>query len=245
MSQMIDLAKIDDSIIVGIRNIKKDDESYKLLEGAIKKDQQRHPITVRRLTDEEKAKSNSNAEFGIIDGHHRFKIAQNLGKTEIDAEIDEAEASPVRDLSLALQLNNTSVRMTPVEKGKVIYDLINLYEKMGQKKNAEEIGQEVFGLQTSMAYKCLQDYKRANNLTTPKTETGKSKFSVNSLQDAIKKLPTDENAIKNTDIQNCVDQLNVIRDVESQLRFYKSLLYDKDGVKEAYKNQKQKSATTE
>lgn len=245
MSQMIDLDKIDDSIITAIRNIKKDDKTYELLESAIKKDGQRHPITVRKLTEEEKSKFNSNAEYGIIDGHHRFSVAKNLGNTEISAEIDEVEASPVRDLSLALQLNNTSIRMTPVEKGKVIFDLIKLYEDMGQKKNAEEIGQDVFGLQTSMAYKCLQDYKRANHLTTPKTETRKSKFSINSLQDAIKSLPTDENAITNANVQDCVNQLNVIRDVESQLRFYKSLLYDKDGVKEAYKNQKQKSATTE
>lgn len=241
MSEMIPLDKIDDSVITAIRNIKKDDETYKLLENAIKKDGQRHPITVRKLTDEEKAKakenSNPNAEYGIIDGHHRFAVAKNLDNTEISAEIDEVEASPIRDMTLALQLNNTSIRMTPVEKGKVIYDLINLYKDMGQKKKAEEIGQEVFGLQTSMAYKCLQDYKRANNLTTPKTEIRKSKFSIKSLQDAIRSLPTDENAITNANVQDCVNQLNVIRDVESQLRFYKSALYDKEGVKEAYKNQ--------
>ena len=148
-------------------------------------------------------------------------------------------------MTLALQLNNTSIRMTPVEKGKVIYDLINLYKDMGQKKNAEEIGQEVFGLQTSMAYKCLQDYKRANHLTTPKSETSKSKFSINSLQDAIKSLPTDENAITNANVQDCVNQLNVIRAVESQLRFYKSLLWDKEGVKDAYKSQKKKSGQTD
>ena len=241
MSEMIPLDKIDDSVITAIRNIKKDDETYKLLESAIKKNGQRHPITVRKLTDEEKAKakenSNPNAEYGIIDGHHRFAVAKNLDNTEISAEIDEVEASPIRDMSLALQLNNTSIRMTPVEKGKVIYDLINLYNDMGQKKRAEEIGQEVFGLQTSMAYKCLQDYKRAKHLITPKTETGKSKFSIKSLQDAIKSLPTDENAITNADVQDCVKQLNTIRAVESQLRFYKSLLWDKDGVKDAYKNQ--------
>ena len=242
MPDMIQLDKIDDSIITAIREIKKDDESFKLLESAIKKDGQRHPITIRKLTDDEKTKSN--AEYGIIDGHHRFQIAKNLGHSEISAEIDSEEASPVRDLILALQLNGTSIRMTPVEKGKVIFDLINLYKDMGQKKNAEEIGQEVFGLQTSMAYKCLQDYKRANNLTSHKPETAKSKFSIDSLQDAIKSLPTDEDAITNADLQDCVNQLNVIRAVESQLRFYKSLLYDKEGVKKAYKNQKKNVTET-
>ena len=88
MSEMIPLDKIDDSVITAIRNIKKDDETYKLLESAIKKDGQRHPITVRKLTGEEKEKSNSNAEYGIIDGHHRFSVAKNLGNTEISAEID-------------------------------------------------------------------------------------------------------------------------------------------------------------
>ena len=37
MSEMIPLDKIDDSVITAIRNIKKDDETYKLLESAIKK----------------------------------------------------------------------------------------------------------------------------------------------------------------------------------------------------------------
>lgn len=60
MSEMIPLDKIDDSVITAIRNIKKDDETYKLLESAIKKDGQRHPITVRKLTDEEKAKAKEN-----------------------------------------------------------------------------------------------------------------------------------------------------------------------------------------
>ena len=147
MSQMIPIDKIDDSIITLIREIKKDDESFKLLESAIKKDGQRHPITIRKLTDKEKA--DSNAEYGIIDGHHRFQIAKNLDHSEISAEIDEVEASPIRDMTLALQLNNTSIRMTPVEKGKVIYDLINLYSDVGQKKRAEEIGRSAnfYGLQ--------------------------------------------------------------------------------------------------
>ena len=238
-TQMVELYRIDPDVITSIRDIKSYIEDYKILESAIKKDGQRNPITVRYLTDEERGRARSGAEFGIIDGHHRFDIASKNNFEKVLVEIEHGEPSPIRDSMLAFQLNTTSIKMSPAEKGKVIHDLLKLYEDRGEKKTAHEIGQEVFGLQTAMAYRCLQEYKKIIGAVNKRERKRNKGFVVKTLRDEVNRLPKVQKDvdIAEKSIEDCVSQLNAIRNIESQLRFYKETLLAKEGVKERYKSQ--------
>ena len=243
-TEMIKLNEIDDNIIPGIRKVNRDKESYKLLENAIAKDGQRNPIIIRKLTEEEKIKAKKGAEYGIIDGHHRYQIAREKNQESILAEIDEEEASPIRDVILAFRLNGTSIRMTPIEKGKVIYDLMEIYKDKGIEKKVDEIGEEVFGLKTAMAYRCYQAYRKFIGEYEQKSDT-KTKFKVEILYEAFEKLPKNEININSMSIEDSVSQLEAIRAIEGQLRFYKEMLLSKEGVKETYKKQSKKEIKSE
>ena len=238
---MINLNEIDPKVINAIREVKTETENYKLLKGAIEKDGQHHPITIRRLTDEEKNSAKESAIYGIIDGHHRYTIANELGRNEILATVEEGEFSEIRDIVLALQLNSTNIRMTPVEKGKVIYELIELYAKNGVKKNANDIGKEVFGLETAMAYRCLQEYNKLTGIHSERLLQKKNKFDVKKLNAAIISLPRTQKAAQPETVEECVEILNLIKETEKQLRYYKVLLFEREGVKKAYKAQKSAS----
>lgn len=240
-SEMVKLVEIDDHAILPIRDVKDDKEGYKLLKSAIELDGQRHPIVIRLLTEDEKNKVVSGAKYGIIDGHHRFAIAKENNQESILAEIDDEKASPIRDAQLALQLNGTAIRMSPIEKGEVIDRLIKLYGKQNETKNAGEIGKIVFGLQTAMAYRCYQEYRKSKGEVSTGTEKApKKRFTIQDLHEAIGKLPKtqEELNIDEMTTDESVEQLKAISIIESQLRFYKAMLSSKEGVKEAYKDQK-------
>lgn len=238
---MIKIEEIDDNIINVIRPVNENSDDYKILASAIQKKGQRYPITVRLLTDLEKeAVTNNKIKYGIIDGHHRFHIAKNSGQTEILASIDDTESSKIHDMILAYQLNNTSIRMKTLERGKVIYQLIQLYKEKGITKSADEIGQEIFGLKTAMSYRCLQEYNRSLE-QDPLNKSKKIKFDLNKLTMAINKLPKTAPDIQSDDVKQCIEQLKVVREIEGQLRFYKALLLERNDVKEMYEKQKKKS----
>ena len=239
--ETIKLESIDPYVISAIREVKRKSEDYNLLKAVIEKDGQRHPITIRRLTNEEKNSAKESAIYGIIDGHHRYLIAQELGKTEILAMIEEGEVSEIRDIILAFQLNNSNIRMTVIEKGKVISDLIALYAKCGVKKAANEVGKEVFGLETAMAYRCLQEYNKSLGIVPENWIPKKNKFNVKKLSAAVLSLPRTKKASQPETVKECVDILNIIRETERQLRYYKALLFERDGVRETYKAQKNNS----
>lgn len=243
-SKMIELVKIDDNVIPAIREVNRDTESYKLLENAIKKDGQRNPIIIRKLTEEEKSKVKEGVEYGIIDGHHRYQIALENNQESIHAEIDEEKPSRIRDIILAFRLNGTSIRMTPIEKGRVIYDLMKIYKDEETEKKVDEIGEEVFGLKTAMAYRCYQAYRKSIGECEQKPDT-KTKFKVEKLYEAFKELHKDKIDIDSMSIEDSVGQLEAIRAIEGQLRFYKEMLLSKKGVKEAYKSQSKKSTKPE
>ena len=79
------------------------------------------PITLRILTDTERAQVAENAIYGIIDGHHRFNIALELGQGKILAVINESDSdddSDYRDIVLAYRLNESTIKMSSLEKGK-------------------------------------------------------------------------------------------------------------------------------
>lgn len=236
---MIKIDEIDANVIDSIRVVDTKSEAYEILASSIQKDGQLYPITVRELNSkEQEAVIDSKVKYGIIDGHHRFLIAKNNGQTEILANIDTTESSAIHDMILAFQLNNTSIRMTPVQKGEVISKLMDLYEKNGEKKSAEDIGEEIFGLKTAMAYRCLQAFKQSSRNNTSTTLSNKCDFQ--KLSSAFGKLPTDSNFnFKGT--EQYIEQLNAIKEIESQLRFYKKFLLNQPDVKEKYTEQKKKS----
>ena len=217
----IKLYEIDPDVIEDIRPVKEDKESYKILEEAMKQDGQFSPITIRWLTDEEKAKAKEGAICGIIDGHHRFHIAKNNNWETISANIDTQEPSTLR-----------AIRMTVEEKGKAIEQLMSM---TGEKANT--IGETIFGLKTAMAYRCVQAYnKKKQKLEETeqkkKEHASKGYFSITALKKAFGVIPKEKPDIKSWDIDMCLGQLEAIKKIESQLRFYKRDLLEKDGVKE-------------
>ena len=225
-TKYISLYEIDPDVIADIRPVKENKEGYKILEEAMKQDGQFTPITIRYLNDEEKAKAKECAIYGIIDGHHRFNIAKNNNWEKILANIDTIEPSPLRDAMLAFRLNNTAIRMTVEEKGKAIEQLMNL---TGQKANT--IGETIFGLKTAMAYRCVQAYKNKKQHENKKESVGKCTFNANDLHNAINNIPNENPNLYDWDINKCIEQLEVIKKAESELRFYKRELLNKAGVK--------------
>ena len=230
----VPLSKIDPDIIPNVRPLSDENsEAYKNLLNCIDSDSQRHPITVRKLTDEELQKTKiSTAIYGIIDGHHRFRIAEELNQTEILAEIDDGEASFEHDVILAMRLNISPIKMSLKDKGKIICELcqyVNTHYNESNKTNVVEVGERIFGLKKSMTYKCVNAYKRANNekvIQKPRTEVSLK------LQDLSQNLNFLQNILGSEEgLQTIADDsaksdeiLKKIYEVEKQLKNVKKLL---------------------
>lgn len=167
MSLMVKMTEIDSEVISNIRKLKKKSRAYKILKHAIKQDGQLNPILIRQLTDTEKQTAKEGAVYGIIDGHHRYQIALENNQESILAEIDTGSPSDYRDMELALRLNVSNISMSTIEKGEVIYNLIRTKDRNPlDEMDITEIGQRLFGIKTSMTYRCLNAYKKANNIPT-------------------------------------------------------------------------------
>lgn len=167
VSLMVKLSEIDAEAISSIRKIKKKTSAYKILKYAIEQDGQLNPIVIRALTDDELNNSAVGAKYGIIDGHHRYQIAKENGKESILAEIDTSSQSDYRDMELALRLNVANINMSTLEKGAIIYRLIEAGNKNPlDSMDVETIGRNLFGIKASMTYRCLNMYKKANNIPT-------------------------------------------------------------------------------
>lgn len=153
------LSEIDESIIKKVREIDELSDSYVILKNTIIEDGQRYPIVLRKLTEEEKSRAKPSASYGIIDGHHRYHIAVKSNKEEILADVitDNGElGNSLFDVKLALRLNESSIKMTNEEKGKLIYEMM-----LETGKNAQTVALELFGVKISMAYRCLNAYKKS------------------------------------------------------------------------------------
>ena len=230
----VPLYEIDPDIIPNVRPLSDENsEAYKNLLNCIDSDSQRHPITVRKLTDEELQKTKiSTAIYGIIDGHHRFRIAEELNQTKILAEIDDGEASFEHDVILAMRLNISPIKMSLKDKGKIICELcqyVNTHYDEPNKTNVVEVGERIFGLKKSMTYKCVNAYKRANNekvIQKPRTEVSLK------LQDLSQNLNFLQNILGSEEgMQTIADDsaktdeiLKKIYEVEKQLKNVKKLL---------------------
>ena len=165
MPLMVKMTEIDSEVISNIRKLKKKSRAYKILEYAIKQDGQLNPILIRQLTDTEKQTAKEGAVYGIIDGHHRYKIAQANSQDKILATVldyvpsDERDIK-IEDVKMALRMNS-AITMTTLQKGEILY---RLTETTGKK--VDELAEELFGIKTSMAYRCLNAYKKHNNIST-------------------------------------------------------------------------------
>ena len=110
---MIDLNKIDPAAINPIRGINEESDGFKILEHAVSSDGQQYPIVIRKLTEEEKRADGvaQEAEYGIIDGRHRYKIARTNAQDKILATVldyvpsDERDIK-IEDVKMALRMNS-------------------------------------------------------------------------------------------------------------------------------------------
>ena len=235
----IPLSEINAHIIRPLRKIDTSSDSYRILENGIIKDGQRHPITLRKLTKAEQAQADAGQIYGIIDGHHRYQVALDTHKDEILADVvdvsDQSKDDIFRDLKLAVRLNESSTKMTDIEKGNIIYDMM---QQTG--KDAPHIAMEIFGVKTSMAYRCLNAYKKSIGETVVTKPRKPIVFDRERLITACRDLSHHNNNPQNVD--ECIACLQDILSLERELRRYKQLLLDKDGVRVEFDKRKTEGA---
>ena len=231
-AQMIEMYKIDPEAISSIRPVDEESESFKVLSEVIKQDSQKYPIIIRRLNDEDRTNRpvKDGAEFGIIDGQHRFRIAQKNGQTE---EIPPMSTRKMEDVKIALRMN-TGIPLTVIQKGKIIYE-------MSDGQNIADIGEELFGLATAMAYRCVQAYKFANNI---KTTNRKRTLVVNEkkladLEPIWDKIPRHDSEIDFGDVGKSVDQLDMIEKLEHKLGAIKRIFLTQNEIKDEFFRRKE------
>lgn len=243
---MIDLNKIDPAAISPIRGMNEESDSFKILEHAISQDSQQYPIVIRKLTEEEKRVDGvaQEAEYGIIDGHHRYKIAQANVQDKILATVLDYVPSEERDIKLedvkmALRMNS-AIPMTTLQKGEILYRLI---EETG--KTVEDLGKELFGLAKSMAYRCLNAYKRKNNISTvtKKREKKLNAQMIVDINEAWSKVPHDEKDVDTNDAEKCAEQLRNIESLEKHLAKLRRVLMAQEGVQDILKNSNETVST--
>lgn len=243
---MIDLNKIDPAAISPIRGMNEESDSFKILEHAISQDSQQYPIVIRKLTEEEKRVDGvaQEAEYGIIDGHHRYKIAQANAQDKILATVLDYVPSEERDIKLedvkmALRMNS-AIPMTTLQKGEILYRLI---EETG--KTVEDLGKELFGLAKSMAYRCLNAYKRKNNISTvtKKREKKLNAQMIVDINEAWGKVPHEEKDVDTNDAEKCAEQLRNIESLEKHLAKLRRVLLAQEGVQDILKNSSETVST--
>ena len=223
----IKLSEIDyESAIEPIRKVDNKSREYEKLKEAIKRDGQLHPITVRELTEEEKSKTNS-AIYGIIDGHHRYQIALENNQESILVEIyvppENGKSLTYKDIAMAYRLNESSIKMNSLQKGEVIYRLLEQQEK-GKGKIAKgddvaKIGEEVFGLKKSMTYAALRKYRTQEKMEEVINKPREVNFE--ELSSSLNKIPQNEDDAKS---KNKEEILKAIDIAQSQLRQLKKHL---------------------
>ena len=188
---------------------------------AIIEDEQRHPITLRKLTEDERQRAKPGAVYGIIDGHHRYRVAIKSKKEDILAdiipELNEQYGNTIRDIKLALRLNESSIKMTNEEKGKIIYELM-----CETGKSAPDIADEIFGVKTSMAYRCLNAYKKSIGEHVVSKPRKTIEFEIKHLKSAWKPISKLKELPLNT--EDCISCLNDVIAFEKELRKYKRFL---------------------
>ncbi len=123
--------------------------------------------------------------------------------------------------------------MTTLQKGEILYRLI---EETG--KTVEDLGKELFGLAKSMAYRCLNAYKRKNNISTvtKKREKKLNAQMIVDINEAWSKVPHDEKDVDTNDAEKCAEQLRNIESLEKHLAKLRRVLMAQEGVQDILKN---------
>ena len=235
MPKQIKIKEINPDVIPIIRTINTKNSNYKILKHSIEQDCQHNPILIRPLTDSEKQNVESHVNYGIIDGHHRYAIAKENHQQTILAEIDTEPPSAYRDMVLALRLNVSNIRMKPVEKGEIIYKILEAKQmNPAIEADIDTIGKDLFGLKTSMTYNCLNLYKKANNIPTIERPRNidSSTTLLNSIDNFVNVYDYNTYMIKcyHKDLINKPTtkkfnhQLELIRDIQKQLKNYLSVI---------------------
>lgn len=236
-STSIPLYEIDPDIIKDIRELHIEDTSYKILKESISKEGQHHPITLRMLTDNEKQKAaNKEAKYGIIDGHHRFHIAKEKNVKKIpaiiinhDLESDKSNGDmselEYQDIAMALRLNESSIKMSTLEKGRIIYELAEKTHK-----RPSDIGSDIFKIKGSRSYECWNAYKKSINEKTIE-KPRENNYDKTTLETVFNDLISRE--IDENNINQSIEQLELIKKVKEQLNLMSKKLLTKQ-VKEEF-----------
>ena len=138
-------------------------------------------------------------------------------------------------MKLAVRLNESSNKMTDIEKGNVIYDMM---QQTG--KDAPHIAMEIFGVKTSMAYRCLNAYKKFIGETVVTKTRKPIVFDRERLITACRDLSHHNDNPQSVD--ECLTCLQDILSLERELRQYKKVLLAKDGVKLEFDKRKTEGA---
>lgn len=120
------------------------------------------------------------------------------------------------DIILAYRLNESSIKMSTIEKGRIIFQL----KEQQKEKTVPEIGREILNLSKSVSYRLVNEYNKSiGNSTIDKTrENG---FNSEIFNDIFNKISKNIDSVSESDYE---EQLELIKMAQQQLRFLKSLL---------------------
>ena len=108
-------------------------------------------------------------------------------------------------------------------------------------KDAPHIAMEIFGVKTSMAYRCLNTYRKSIGEVVVTKHRKPILFDKDRLTNACRTLSNHNDNPQNVD--ECLACLqDIILSLERELRRYKQLLLDKDGVRVEFDKRKTKGA---
>lgn len=242
---MIPMAKISPTAIPRVRPVREYSNSFQELREAVISEGQQYPIVIRKLTADEieavkTLHPHSEAEYGIIDGQHRYFIAGFNHQNEILATVltydppQDAIERKILDARWALKMNS-AIPMTALQKGKILFEL-----EKATGKNITELGLQLFNIKSSMAYKYVQDYKDHNGIKTviKKREKSIGSQRLNDLADSWNQIPHEESAIDFNDAAKCLEQVEKIKDLEKKLGVIKRIILSQDSVKNEIKHRK-------
>lgn len=119
-----------EEIVIGEHDVREemDDEHIEEIAESFEKDGQWNSIIVRPRDD---------GQYDLISGHYRTEAAKQLGWDEIEADVKNVEDDKAD--FLALKTNLVREGMEPVEEGKVLNEIMEVYG-YSQRELANEIG---------------------------------------------------------------------------------------------------------
>lgn len=134
--------------------------------------------------------------------------------------------------------------MSTVEKGEVIYNIIKVQNKDSLNEvDVAEIGQKLFGIKTSMTYRCLNAYKKANNIPTIERPRDVPLLSIDDIFKRVDLIQyAAQNMLFNKDI--LLQQFDE-RNIGSQLGWIKEIRGHLEECEKAFLKYKERLQTAE